>query len=100
MSREEERRFKERIKLGKTLSAEIADKQLKIKKQSEDSRIRKAINLEIIKGIAEGKNRLTILLELSSNPDYKKYSKYFTMWINDRYTSKQKEKEKDESERA
>ena len=92
MNPEKARDVKKRMLIGRTFSINEAMKGAKrpIKEKVNDDSIisREIINGVIETGIKEGKNKLEILIELSSNPRYQKYNQYFRQWINDQYAKK------------
>ena len=79
--------FIKRIWLGRKISIEQASftKKEEPAEKSPDTKIRQEISSIIRKGILNGKNKLEILLELSSKPEYQKYKQYFKKWINAQY---------------
>lgn len=106
MNSEKARDFKKRMLIGRTFSINEAMKGAKRpvkEKVNDDSIIRKNINNDITAGIASGKSKLAVLLELSSKPEYQKYNQYFRQWIDDQYAKKTeiqgREQKEDEQER-
>lgn len=107
MNSEKARKFKNRIHYAKTLSINDALRGTRtpVKEKVYDNSIisKEIFNGVIETGIKNGKSKLEILLELSSNPRYQQYKQYFRKWINDQYAKKAeiqgKGQKEDEQER-
>ena len=108
MNPEKARKFKNRIHYAKTMSIDEAMRGTRrpVKEKVYDNSIisKEIINGVIETGIKNGKSKLEILLELSSNPRYQQYKQYFRQWINDQYAKKAeiqgKGQKEDEQERG
>lgn len=107
MNPEKARDLKKREFIGRTYSINEALRGTRtpVKEKVYDNSIisKEIINGVIETGIKNGKSKLEILLELSSNPRYQKYNQYFRQWINAQYAKKAeiqgKGQKEDEQER-
>ena len=99
-----ENEYKRRGAFARSISINSAARSKEPHEVTEDTKIRKEINKIILTGIVRKRSKLEILLELGSNPKYKKYDQYFRIWINEQYQKyhdySEKEEVEDESDRT